>query len=263
MKGGTPCRNYVASTTANFYTNQAGCQVDWVKDPNTRNYVYECNYNQEVDATLTDDGKVIGALATYEGQEMYGAYSDNLSLPTLAFNTTDDYTAFVTTPKSSTFRGNWNKIVIADAIHIRWTSNIIINSGDFAGMACSLIPSSDWKIMWTGQTMVDYYLSQAGKYVVTAIQDVILNCHNNKPLDFELQWKIQFGRTWKTYWNFIVSTTIDAISNSWFDVSLTPAITYATHDELYPHRQRKPNPCTSLVPPPPSPLEPDDTFVHF
>ncbi|UHM27584.1 MAG: hypothetical protein SaPV3_gp3 [Sanya permutotetravirus 3] len=151
--------------------------------------------------------------------------------------TNSDLATITTSPKSSPFAKNWQKMKVLDAVHIQWRTNFVVSQGGFQSLVCAVKPSSDFVVKWTGQPQVDYYITKAGKYMVSAFVDVIMTCHGAKPLVFDLEWKLQFGNTWQNGWNFIIDTAITAISNAWFDFSMTPLLPVYKQRE-YPHRVR-------------------------
>nr|WPV63090.1 MAG: hypothetical protein [Jingmen rodent permutotetravirus 2] len=173
-----------------------------------------------------------------------------------------DLANITTSSKTSPFAKNWKKMKVLDAVHIQWRTNFVINQGGFQSLVCAIKPSTDFVVQWTGQPQIDYYVTKAGKYMVSALVDVIMTCHGAKPLEFDLEWKLQFSGFWQNGWNFIIDTALTAISNAWFDFSLTPLLP-AIKVKEYPHRVRDKG-VNKPFPPTPPPLKSNDQFffVH-
>lgn len=250
LKGSTPNTTHTAQTSANFYADSTGAHLDPPTDPSRKQYLYQETYEQDIEVTATDDSGVIGALSSYRDPSSYAAVYEKMDIPDFDIvRTNPDLATITMSSKTSPFAKNWQKIKILDAVHIQWRSNFVVNQGGFQSLLCAVKPSTDFVVQWTGQPQVDYYVTKAGKYMVSAFVDVIMTCHGAKPLVFDLEWKLQFGRTWQEGWNFIVDTALTAISNSWFDFSMTPLLP-AYKSKEYPHRTRPTQPLPPMPPPP-------------
>lgn len=270
LKGSTPVTTHTAQTSANFYADSSGVHLDPPTDPSRRLYLYQETYEQEIEASATDDGAVVGALASYYDPSSYAVVYEKMDIPDFDVTRTNPDLATITvSPKSSPFAKNWQKIKILDAVHIQWRSNFVVAQGGFQSLVCAVKPSQDFVVKWTGQPQVDYYVTKAGKYMVSAFVDIIMTCKGAKPLDFDLEWKLQFGNSWTNGWNFIIDTAITAISNSWFDFSMVPLLPVRKQKE-YPHRMRNehsPGPRERFLnrpfPPTPPPFKTHDQFYFI
>lgn len=255
MKGSTPTTVHTAQTSANFYADSSGAHEDPPSDPSRKLYLYQETYEQDIEVTATDDSGVIGALASYRDPSSYAATYEKMDIQDFYVTRTNSDEATITVPSTqSPFIANWKKIKILDAVQVQWRTNFVINQGGFQSLACAIKPSKDFTVKWTGQPQIDYYVTKAGKYMVTALVDVIMTCNGAKPFVFDLEWKLKFTNVFAQGWNFIVDTAITAISNAWFDFSMTPLLP-ALKSKEYPHRTREKD-VNKPYPPTPPPLRP-------
>lgn len=250
-----------SQTSANYYTDSTGIHLDPPTDPQRKIYLYEETFEQTVEVEASDDSGVIGALTSHHDPSSYGATYEPMDVPDFNLDQSRGDLAIITmSPTVSPFAKNWTKMRVLDAVSIKWRTNFVISQGGFTSLACAIKPSKDFTVMWTGQPLVDSYLTRAGKYMVSALVDVIFTCKGAKPLVFDLEWQLHFGTEWRNGWNFIIDTAITAVSNSWFDFSMTPLMPVRKPRE-FPHRVRKRDLNAPF--PPMTPPKPAHTQFYF
>lgn len=129
----------------------------------------------------------------------------------------------------------WGFTYMVGPIRLRWSTNFTINQGVFEGAVCAVKNSDNWKVKWTGQPLVDSYVTQAGKIFYNFIVDMVLDCtsYDPKSLDFVYEYELKWLTPFRDVWNWVMTSTVNIMPTTPFYLSLKPLL-YSSYPSARP-----------------------------
>lgn len=226
---------YSNTTVGNYYSDTSGVHLDAAKSGHL-DYLYKHDTKTIMNASTKDDGITYGISTTCDDNEEtdIASVKDRNPYVIKTIKSADMImVSEIRNGEQSASGAMWNNISFANYVRLRWKTNIVVNTSNFLGLACNIRDAGDWTIKWTGQPMLDQWITQSGKQIYDMTIDMFMTCEGVKRFNPIFEWTLSFNVPFSTGWNFIMTTVQTVLATPYFNYSLFPAITFREPSNRY------------------------------
>lgn len=224
---------YTTTTIGNYYTTTGGIYLDEAK-PGHKDRMHKYDSQTLMIASTKDDGITYGISTEVNGNDEVDSIQIRQDKnPYIVDNLDDVDVTFVSQTKGGATTAAsemWNSIGFANYVRFRWRTNLVVNAGNLIGIACKIRDSGNWTVKWTGVPKIDQWITNAGKQIYDVSVDYFMICDATKTFNPVFEWTLSFGTSYKSVWNFIMTSVQTVMSTPYFNYSLFPAIAYVDHN---------------------------------